>query len=238
MATVLITGANRGLGLGLTKLYAEDGYRVFACCRNPDGADELNGLAAQSGERLTVHQVDMEDHASIDALAAGLTDQPIDVLLNVAGYYGKNIVTEPGGLQEFGTSDYDEWDKIFRINIAGPMKVSEVLVENVAASDQKKLITISSILGSIGGNDQGNMYPYRASKAAVNAIMKSMSIDLKARGITAIPLHPGWVRTAMGGPHADIDADTSVTGMKKVIDGLTPSDAGRFLAYDGSELPW
>lgn len=143
MATALITGANRGLGLGLTKLYMDDGYRVFACCRNPGGADDLNGLAAQSGGRLTVHQVDMEDHASIDALAADLKDQAIDVLLNVAGYYGKHIVTEPGGLQEFGTSDYNEWDKIFRINISGPMKVSEALIENVAASEQKKLVTIS-----------------------------------------------------------------------------------------------
>lgn len=238
MPNVLITGANRGLGFGLAKLYVDDGWRVFACCRNPEGADELNAVADQSSGTLTVHRVDVEDHASIDALAASLKSEPLDVLLNVAGYYGKHIVTEPGGLQEFGTSDYAEWDKIFRINISGPMKVSEALIENVAASDQKKLITLSSILGSIGGNDVGKMYPYRASKAAVNAMMKSMALDLKERGITAVPLHPGWVRTEMGGPHADIDAETSVAGMKKVIADLKPEDAGRFLAYDGSELPW
>ena len=238
MSTVLITGANRGLGFGLVDVYAADGWTVLACCRSPQSATDLMALRDSSQGKVSIHQVDVADHASIDALADSLKGQPIDVLLNVAGYYGKKIVTEPGGLQEFGTSDYDEWDKIFRINTYSPMKMSEALIENVAASEHKKLITLSSILGSIGGNHVANMYPYRASKAAVNAIMRSMSIDLKDRGVTAIALHPGWVRTAMGGPKADIDADESVKGMKKVIDGLTPADAGRFMAYDGSELPW
>jgi len=234
MATVLITGANRGLGLGLTQLYAADGDKVHACCRNPESASELNAVEGD----VTVHALDVEDPSSIAALKAAIGDEPIDVLLNVAGYYGKKIVSEPGGLQEFGESDYDEWEKINRINVIGPMRIAEAFVDNVAASDQKKLITLSSILGSIGGNDMGKMYPYRASKASVNAIMRSMAFDLKERGITAVPLHPGWVRTDMGGPTADIDADTSVSGMKSVIAGLKPEDAGRFMTYDGSELPW
>ncbi len=238
MSTVLITGANRGLGFGLAEVYAADGWTVLACCRAPKSATDLKALADSSQGKVSIHQVDVADHASIDALAASLKGQPIDVLLNVAGYYGKHIVTEPGGLQEFGTSDYAEWDKIFRINVFSPMKMSEALIENIAASEHKKLVTLSSILGSIGGNDMGKMYPYRASKAAVNALMRSMSFDLKEKGITAVPLHPGWVRTEMGGPKADISPDESVNGMKKVIDGLTPADAGRFMAYDGSELPW
>jgi NAD(P)-dependent dehydrogenase (short-subunit alcohol dehydrogenase family) len=171
-------------------------------------------------------------------LARTLKGQPIDVLFNVAGYYGPKIVSEPGGLQEFGASDYKDWDKIYRINVMGVMKMCEAFVDHVAASTQKKIVNISSIVGSIGANQRGFMYPYRASKAAVNAISKAMSYDLKARGITVIPLHPGWVRTEMGGPSADIDTGTSVTGMKKVVDGLTPSDSGRFMMYDGSELPW
>lgn len=238
MPSVLITGANRGLGFGLTKLYAADGWRVFACCRNPDNATELAALADGSNGSLTLHRVDIEDHASIDALAASLKGQPIDVLLNVAGYYGKIIVSEPGGLQEFGTSDYSEWEKTMRINVYGPMKIAETLIDNVVASDQKKLVTLSSIAGSIGGNNFGKMYPYRASKSAVNAIMKSMAADFQEQGVIAIPMHPGWVRTEMGGPTADIDADTSIAGMKKVIDGLTLADSGKYMVYDGSELPW
>ncbi|MBL8643601.1 MAG: SDR family oxidoreductase [Rhodospirillaceae bacterium] len=238
MPSVLITGANRGLGWGLLNLYAKDGWRVFAGTREPAKAKELNDLAAKSGGKVTVHKLDVEDHASIDALAKELKGQPIDVLLNVAGYYGPKIVSEPGGLQDFGQSDYADWDKIYRINVMGPMKVAEALIENVAASTQKKIVTLSSILGSVGGNDMGKMYPYRASKAAINMVMKCMAIDLAPKGIIAIPIHPGWVRTDMGGPTADIDVDTSVTGMKKVIAGLKPSDAGKFMVYDGSTLPW
>ena len=238
MPSVLITGANRGLGFGLTKCYADDGWRVYACCRNPDGAADLAALADTSDGAVTLHRMDIEDHGSIDALAASLSGQPIDVLLNVAGYYGKIIVSAPGGFQEFGTSDYAEWEKTMRVNVFGPMKMAEALIDNVVASDQKKLVTLSSVAGSIGGNGFGKMYPYRASKSALNAIMKSMSVDLKDKGVIAIPLHPGWVRTEMGGPTADIDSETSTTGMKKVIDELTLADSGKYMVYDGTELPW
>lgn len=236
--TVLITGANRGLGLGLTKLYADGGWRVFACCRTPADADELNALAVQSSGTVTLHSADTDLPETVSALQSDLNGQPLDVLLIVAGYYGKNIMTEPGGMQEFRTSDFEDWEKIFRVNVIGPMRMAEALVENVAGSDQKKLVVLSSAIGSIGKNSIGQMYPYRASKAAVNAIVKSLSIDLRPRGITTIPLHPGWVRTEMGGPQADLDTNTSVTGMKSVIDGLTLADNGRFLDYAGEELPW
>jgi len=241
MPSVLMTGANRGLGFGLMKLYAAEGWRVFACCRDPAKAKELNVVAAASGGKVTVHHLDVEQHASVDALAKALVGQPIDVLLNVAGYYGPKIVTEPGGLQAFGESDYVDWARIYKVNVMGPMKVCESFVENVAASVQKKIINISSIVGSIGtiGHGYGgNMYGYRATKAALNAITRGMAEDLKARGITVIAMHPGWVRTEMGGPSADIDAQTSVTGMKKVIDGLKPADIDAFHSYDGSTLPW
>lgn len=238
MPSVLITGANRGLGLGLLKLYAAEGWRVYACSRDPAKANALNDLAAKSGGKVSVHKLDVEDHGSIDALAGQLKGQPIDVLLNVAGYFGSAIVSQPGGMQPFGSSDFKEWEKICRINVMGPMKVCEAFIENVTASEQKKIVTLSSVLGSIGGNQVGKMYPYRASKAAVNAMMKSMSIDLAPRGIIAIPLHPGWVRTDMGGPTADLDIATSVGGMKNVIDRLKPTDTGKFMAYDGSTLPW
>lgn len=238
MPSILITGANRGLGFGLLKRYVDDGWRVYGCCRNPENAAQLNAIADASGGTLTVHRVDVEDDESIAALKAGLEGQTLDLLLIVAGYYGKAIMTEPGGLQKFGESDYDDWAKILNINVMGPMKMAEALVDNVAASDKKQIVTLSSAIGSIGGNTIGNMYAYRSSKAGVNAVMKSMSIDLKGRGITALSLHPGWVRTDMGGPSADLDPQTSVDGMKKVLDGLTLADAGRFLDYTGDELPW
>jgi len=241
MPSVLITGANRGLGFGLVQLYAADGWRVLACCRNPDGATELGGVVAGSGGAVTAHKIDMEDHGSIDAVAQDLKGQPIDLLLNVAGYYGRVIMTEPGGRQEFGDSDYEEWARIYRINVMGPMKMAEAFVEHVAASDQKKIVNITSVVGSIaliGQATGGALYGYRASKAALNAVTRTLAHDLKPRGITVVPLHPGWARTAMGGPKAAIAPEESVTGMKRVIDALKPTDSGNFLAYDGSTLPW
>jgi NAD(P)-dependent dehydrogenase (short-subunit alcohol dehydrogenase family) len=241
MPSVLITGANRGLGFGLLKHYAAEGWRVFGCCRDPKKATELAAVAAGSGGKVTAHRLDVEDHASIDALAAQLKGQSIDVLLNVAGYYGPKIVSEPGGLQKFGESDYSDWTKIYKINTMGPMKVCEALVENVAASQLKKIVNISSIVGSIGtiGHGYGgNMYGYRATKAALNAITRGMAEDLKARGIVVVALHPGWVRTDMGGPSADIDAAESVAGMTKVIAALKPADIDAFQSFDGTTLPW
>jgi len=127
---------------------------------------------------------------------------------------------------------------VLRINTLGPLKMAESFVTQVAASGQKKIVTLSSILGSVGANEAGGMYSYRSSKAAVNAVMKSLSIDLKSRGIIAVPIHPGWVRTDMGGPGADIDVQTSVAGMVRVIGGLTTADSGKFFNYAGELLPW
>ena len=238
MPCIFITGANRGLGLGLVKLYAKNGWDVIASCRNPESSIELKDLANKKNNNIKVYSLDVEDLNSIESLAKELQNKPIDVLLNVAGYYGKSIVSEPGGLQEFGDTDYDDWLRIVKINIFAPMKICESFIQNIELGKQKKIITLSSIIGSIGGNDQGMMYAYRVSKAGVNAIMRSMALDLSSRGIIAIPLHPGWVRTDMGGPDADIDTETSVKGMKNVIDNLKKEDSGRYMVYDGSELPW
>lgn len=242
MPTLLITGANRGLGLGLLKLYAADGWRVLACCRDPAKAAELSAIASASGGRVTLHRVDLEDLGSIDALGASLKNTPIDLLVNMAGYYGTRIMTEPGGLQEFGASDYADWRKIHAINVIAVMRMCEVLVENVAASARKTIVNLSSIAGSIGtikaGVVGGRLYAYRASKAALNMISRAMAEDLRPRGIIVIPLHPGWVRTDMGGPKAPLDVATSVSGMKRVIDGLTIEKSGQYWVYDGSIMPW
>src|SRR5690606_7002309 len=143
-----------------------------------------------------------------------------------------------GALQRFGQMDYADWERTLRINVLAPMKMAECFVEHVARSTEKKIVTLTSMLGSIGMNTTGGLYGYRASKAAVNAVMRSMSIDLRERGILAIAMHPGWVRTDMGGRDADIDAATSVSGMRRVIAALTTDDLGHVFAYDGSRLPY
>lgn len=238
MPSILISGANKGLGLGLTEHYAKKGWKIYACCRDLDAAPDLATLMEQTDGRVQTHIVDMLELGSITRLASQLKSIPIDILVNVAGYYGKHIVSEPGGLQEFGSSDFDEWEKTYRVNCIAPMKMAESLIENILLGEHKKIISISSIIGSIGGNDVGKMYPYRASKAGLNAVMKSMAIDLASEKITAIALHPGWVKTDMGGPTADIDVSESIKGMANVIGSLSLNDSGKFYAYDGSELPW
>ena len=227
MPSVLITGANRGLGLEFTRQYAADGWWVFAACRDPAGARDL---AAVEGD-VSAETLDVDDGPQVEALANKLSGQPIDVLINNAGIYGPKDVTRD-------TVDYDAWGQVFRTNTMSPLAVSAAFAANVAQGGQKKIITLSSIMGSIAENDSSGDFIYRSSKAAVNAVMKSLAGDLKSEGITVAVLHPGWVRTDMGGPDASIEAPESVTGMRAVIAGLKESDSGRFLNYDGTEIPW
>lgn len=241
MPTVLVTGASRGLGLELVRQYAADDWDVIACARDPQRATALAGLAETYGAgRIGVQPLDLVDTRSIAALAARLGERPIDVLLNVAGTMGRGSFALEGlPFGRFGTCEPDDWLEVYRVNVIAPMQMAEALVGNVARSSQRKIVSLTSVIGSIGGNTAGSLYKYRASKAALNAVMRSMAIDLAAsHGIVAAPLHPGWTRTDMGGPRATLDAVTSVRGMRAVIAGLTPEKAGRFWAYDGSELPW
>ena len=240
MPTVLVTGAARGLGLELVRQYAADGWTVLACARSPGRAADLAALADGPGGRVELHALDLDDHGSIEALAAALTGRPIDVLLNSAGTMGQGSFAADGiAFGRFGTSDFNDWGQVFRVNVMGPMKMAEAFVGHVAASEQKRVVALTSVVGSIARNTVGSLYAYRASKAALNAVMRSLSIDLgKSHGILAAPIHPGWVRTDMGGARADIDAATSVAGIRNVIAGLDAGRAGRFWMYDGSELPW
>jgi len=238
--TILVTGTSRGLGLECVRQYAEAGWTVLACARHPDASSPLQTLASAHSSRVKTLALDVEDHAAIDRLAHELDGTTIDVLLNSAGTMGRGSFAKDGlAFGSFGHSVFSDWEKLFRLNVMGPMKMSEAFVRHVARSEQKKIVTLTSMLGSVAINRVGSLYAYRASKAAVNAMMKSMSIDLaKSYGIAATALHPGWVRTELGGPRADIDVETSVAGMRKVIEILTLETAGRFWVYDGSELPW
>ena len=196
-------------------------------------------IAEKAAGRISLHELEVTNFAAVDELANRLRGTPIDVPLNCAGWMGSRSFAREGvSVQQFGNSDFNEWESVFRINTFAPMKMAEAFVEHVIASEQKKIVSLTTIMASIAKNTIGGFYQYRASKAALNAIMRSMAIDLGKRGVIAIPIHPGWVRTDMGGPKADIDAPTSVAGMRKVIAGLTPEQAGRYWTYEGKELSW
>lgn len=227
MPTVFVTGANRGLGLEFSRQYAADGWSVIATCRDLGDAGDLEAL---SGD-VQIHQLDVADFERVEALAAELDGVAIDVLANNAG------VLEPWPTP-FGAVDYEGWQRALRINTMAPLKICECFADHVARSAKKKIAAVSSHLGSIGGNTGGGSYVYGSSKAALNAVMKSVSINLASRGICVAVFHPGWARTRMGGPGAAVDPVDSVTGMRKIIASLTPETTGRFYRYDGEELPW
>ncbi|MFZ2169592.1 MAG: SDR family oxidoreductase [Methylococcaceae bacterium] len=226
MATVLITGASRGLGLEFCKQYAAEGWQVLACCRNPETAGKLTGTP-----QVRVFPLDVSDFSQIDKLAAELQDTAIDVLINNAGIYG-------GPHHGFGHLDYAAWTQTFTVNTQAPVKMAEAFLPHLLHGDKKLLVSISSQMGSIADNSSGGSILYRTSKAALNAAMKSLAIDLKEQGIGVLVLHPGWVKTDMGGPDALIETQQSIAGMRNVITRFTLAQSGGFLKYDGSTLPW
>jgi len=231
MATVLITGANRGLGLEFCRQYAENGWKVLACCRHPEQASDLQDLAARH-PRLSLHRLDLSRFEDIDTLARELTAEPIDVLLNNAGVYGD------AAHNRFGAMDYAQWTQVLRIDALAPVKMAEAFLPHVKGSSRRLIVAVTSLMGSIGDNTSGGSILYRSAKAALNAAMKSLSIDLREQGIGVLILHPGWVRTDMGGPNAPTAPEESIGGMRKIIEGFTPRDSGRFLNFRGEELPW
>ena len=236
MATVMITGANRGLGLEFVRQYLADGDTVLAVCRDPGTAGELQELK-NSGSALEIFAADVRDPGAIAQLAEQVGKRPIDVLINNAGIYGPRAQRENDWGQTFGHIDYAAWQDVFRVNTQAPLKFCETFIENVTASDRRTIATVTSRMGSIGDGSTDN-YIYRSTKAAVNMVMATLARELRPQGIKVALLHPGWVKTDMGGEHALIDAETSVRGMRRQIDGVTTDTSGRFIDYTGKELPW
>jgi NAD(P)-dependent dehydrogenase (short-subunit alcohol dehydrogenase family) len=184
---------------------------------------------AQANSHIKIHTLDVADFAQIDALATQLKDESIDLLINNAGVYPSS---------SFGNVDYDAWAQGFKVNSMAPLKMAEAFVQHVTRSQLKKIATLTSKMGSIDDNTSGESYSYRASKCAVNMVMKSLSIDLKPYGISVVTLHPGWVQTDMGGRNALISAQTSVSGLRSVIEQLSLGTTGKFIAYDGKAINW
>jgi NAD(P)-dependent dehydrogenase (short-subunit alcohol dehydrogenase family) len=227
MPTVLITGANRGLGLEFTRQYAAAGWRILAGCRSPAKASDLNALKGD----IAIHALDVADTASVTAARAAIGGEPIDLLINNAGFIGQRE-------GKLGSVDYADWNETLNINLFGPARVAGAFVDNVLASRQKKFATVSTRMSSMNECKAVDFMAYRTSKAALNMMMTLAANELGPKGAIVVLLHPGWVQTAMGGPNAAMTPKDSVSGMRGVIDRLTPADNGRFINFDGTTIPW
>lgn len=232
MASILITGANRGLGLEWARQYATLRWRVYATCRHPSEAFELHALA-QEFSRLTAHRLDVTRRDEIQALASELRGESIDILVNNAGVYFEATENAP-----FGALRYDDWLYTFAVNSLGAVRVTESFVDNVARSDKRLVVGVTSHMGSIEDIEIPGSYYYRSSKAALNAMMKGLSLELMPRRIGVLLIHPGAVRTRMGDVNSPLSTADSVRAMRNVVDQFTLADSGRFMRYNGEEIPW
>lgn len=231
MPSILITGANRGLGLEFAKQYADAGYRVFATARDPSGggAKELASLA-KAKSNVSVHALETSDAKSIASLVQELKDQPIDILLNNAGVMGPSR-------QSLGNLDADGMLHTLKVNTVAPLMVAQAFLPNVEKSQKKLLAAITSGMGSISDTGGGS-YAYRASKAALNMTFANLAVDLKSRGVIAVVINPGWVQTDMGGSSAPVKTSDSIAAMRKVFDKVTLEDSGKFLDFKGGTWEW
>jgi NAD(P)-dependent dehydrogenase (short-subunit alcohol dehydrogenase family) len=228
--TVLVTGAARGLGLEFCRQLSAAGHRVIACPRTSGEAD-LERLAAASADRVRIEPVDVTDDTRVRELAASLEGEAVDVLIGNAGVFPS------GGSAERGF-DTDALLHAYRVNAVAPLSFAHALLPALRRGSTRKIAHVTSLMGSIGDNTSGGSYAYRMSKAALNQATRTLALELGSDGFTVLVLHPGWVRTRMGGSGAPLEIDASVAGMIRVIEAATPRDGGRFLAWDGRELPW
>ncbi len=232
MATVLITGGNRGIGLEFVRQYLAGGDQVIATARSVSTCAKLQELGqGKNAGRLTILPLEVTDPQSRTDFLKRLGQQAIDLFINNAGIYGPKSMP-------LGEVDEQEWIKVLQVNTIAPLKLAELLRGNLSRGQRPVIAILSSKMGSMADNTSGGSYIYRSSKAAVNAVTKSLAVDLADDGISVVALHPGWVQTDMGGPNALIDVATSVSGMKNVLDALDPSLTGHFINYDGATIPW
>jgi NAD(P)-dependent dehydrogenase (short-subunit alcohol dehydrogenase family) len=229
MQTVVITGANRGIGLALCAEFLGKGWQVIATCRKPEAATALQHL--QQAGPLEIHALEVTSAGDVARLGKALSGRTVDVLINNAGIMG-------GEHQGIIDMDFDAWEQTMNINVLAPFRISAMLLPNLRLSDKPRIITVSSQMGAFGKVMGHGQYAYRSSKAAVSKVMQVMALELQEEGIVVCPVHPGWVQTDMGGPSATITPAQSATGLYKLIDGLTMASSGRFWTWDGSEHVW
>ena len=230
MSTVLITGANRGLGLEFVRQYTDKGWQVLAACRSPERAIELSELAQQHNS-IDLLTLDVTKESDINALAQQLNGRAIDHLVLNAGVLGDDCAT-------LGEMTQAKWLEVLTINTVAPALLIQALRDNVAASQHKTIIGISTRVASIGDNSSGNMYSYRTSKAALNQILVSAAQNLRAQEVKTLAIHPGWVQTDMGGENATFTPEQSVSGIINVAENLTLEESGSFRVFDGSSVEW
>lgn len=231
MQRVVVTGSNRGIGLGLTKAYLQRGDQVFACCRNPDTAKELIALQIEYAQ-LQIIPLEVTSLASIDlavAVVKGFTGG-IDILFNNAGV--------GGGTEHIGALTEENLVNTFRVNSVAPILITQAFLALLKNGHEARIVHMTSKMGSIADNSSGGYYSYRASKAALNMLNSCIALDLANQKIVSIVMSPGWVQTDMGGQGAILDVETSTASMINVVDGLKSKDSGQFFGWDGKEIPW
>ncbi|NBC31635.1 MAG: SDR family NAD(P)-dependent oxidoreductase [Alphaproteobacteria bacterium] len=227
MPTILITGAGRGIGFEFARQYSEAGWTVIATVRSPDSIPMVESL----GGGVQVALLNVADPASVAILCERMRGTALDMLINNAGLYGPRS-------PQIGAVPYAAWQEVLDTNVMGAMRVTEAFLPHLRAGERKTIVAMTSKMGSMADNTSGGQYIYRSSKAALNAVFRSLALDLAPEGFLVSILHPGWVRTDMGGPRALIDVHESVTGLRRVIEGLTPDESGRWFDYAGREIPW
>lgn len=237
MNSLLITGANRGIGLQLVKHYCQKQWQIYATYR--DEHQDLLEYTKQY-DNLILLKLDVSCIDSINKLKRSMTGIGLQLLINNAGIHGDRS-------HRFGSTEQqniDKWHETFTINTIAPMLITEALLENLHAGAQSsktlgaKVAFITSKMGSIADNSSGGSYVYRSSKSALNSVVKSLSHDIKTDNISVAAIHPGWVKTRMGGPNGLIDVETSVAGISQVIEQMNQQNSGQFVNYDGSTIPW
>ena len=246
MKTILVTGTNKGIGLEFARQYLNDGFKVIATCRNLSKLDGLDRLVNSFPDRISIYQMELLDEKSIESFSSKIKDIPIDIFINNAGLtfgYSRNAKLSNTGislnkLNTFGYIKSENWLPIFKANCIAPLLLTQLLYRNFLLGNQKKIVFISSKPASITENTGGSMYMSRSSRSALNQVIKSLYIDLINEGISVASISPGWVKTDSGGINALIDVQTSVTGIKKIVNELRLENTGKFWDYNGDLIPW
>jgi NAD(P)-dependent dehydrogenase (short-subunit alcohol dehydrogenase family) len=230
MQTVLITGIGRGIGLSLVEEFLKRDYHVIGTVRDPKDRQSAEHLAAKLDRSVEVHILDVTSQASVESLKQNLAGRTLDILVNNAGIYG-------GNKQSADDFDFLEWEKTLQVNTISPMRVALAMLDNLLKSSQPKIVTLSSIMASFT-SEQSDSIAYRSSKAAVNKAMQCLALELKPKNVGVYLIHPGWVRTDMGGPDADISVEQSASGLTETIIKFSLDDSAKFWQFNGDTLAW